>query len=84
MADLDRLAALQAENARLIALLESHGIEWRRPPAPEQRHDEGVRDRTFADHSNSRNLRRPLRANIQRRGEEAARNAAKERTLVHH
>jgi hypothetical protein len=25
------LAALQAENARLIALLESHGIQWRRP-----------------------------------------------------
>ena len=28
----DPLAALQAENARLIALLESHGIEWRLPP----------------------------------------------------
>ena len=27
------LAALQAENARLIALLESHGIQWR-PPQP--------------------------------------------------
>ncbi len=33
MAELDPLGALQAENARLIALLESHGIEWR-PPAP--------------------------------------------------
>jgi superfamily II DNA or RNA helicase len=27
----DTLAALQAENARLIALLENHGIEWQRP-----------------------------------------------------
>lgn len=29
MADRDELAALRAENTRLIALLESHGIEWR-------------------------------------------------------
>ena len=29
----DELAALQAENARLIALLESHDIQWR-PPQP--------------------------------------------------
>jgi hypothetical protein len=29
MADHDELTALQAENARLIALLEAHGIEWR-------------------------------------------------------
>jgi len=29
----DELTRLQAENARLIALLESHGIPWRRPPA---------------------------------------------------
>lgn len=29
MADRDKLAALRAENTRLIALLESHGIEWR-------------------------------------------------------
>jgi hypothetical protein len=28
------LAAIQAENAPLIALLESHGIEWRLPPQP--------------------------------------------------
>lgn len=28
------LAALQAENARLIALLEFHGIPWRLPPEP--------------------------------------------------
>lgn len=28
----DVLANLKAENARLIALLESHGIEWRLPP----------------------------------------------------
>ncbi|CAG2161330.1 hypothetical protein [Cupriavidus numazuensis] len=34
MADHDALAALQAENARLIALLESHGIDWRLPPTP--------------------------------------------------
>lgn len=27
------LTALQAENARLVALLEAHGIEWRPPPA---------------------------------------------------
>jgi len=28
------LKVLQAENARLIALLESHGIEWQVPPQP--------------------------------------------------
>ncbi len=28
------LKALQGENARLIALLEDHGIEWRLPPEP--------------------------------------------------
>lgn len=31
MADRDALIALRAENARLIALLESHGIDWRPP-----------------------------------------------------
>ncbi|WP_291012066.1 DEAD/DEAH box helicase family protein [Hydrogenophaga sp.] len=30
-------AALRAENARLVALLESHGIEWRTPPLPDAR-----------------------------------------------
>jgi superfamily II DNA or RNA helicase len=35
MADHDRKATLQAENALLIALLESYGIEWRLPPSPE-------------------------------------------------
>jgi superfamily II DNA or RNA helicase len=30
MPDHDSLAALQAENVRLIALLEAHGIDWRR------------------------------------------------------
>lgn len=30
----DALVALEDENARLIALLEVHGIEWRRPPLP--------------------------------------------------
>ncbi len=29
--DNDPLSILQAENARLIALLESHGIDWRSP-----------------------------------------------------
>jgi hypothetical protein len=32
MIERDQLAALQAENARLIALLEAHCIEWRLPP----------------------------------------------------
>lgn len=30
----DELTRLRAENARLIALLESHGIDWRHDPAP--------------------------------------------------
>ena len=34
MPDHTDLAALKAENARLIALLEAHGIDWRRTPAP--------------------------------------------------
>lgn len=34
MADDNTIASLQAENARLIALLESHGIDWRLPSAP--------------------------------------------------
>ena len=32
---MDELAALQIENARLITLLESHGINWRLLPEPE-------------------------------------------------
>lgn len=32
--EIDLLVALKAENTRLIALLESHGIEWRLPPEP--------------------------------------------------
>ncbi len=32
MAESDALATLRAENARLIALLQAHGIEWRSPP----------------------------------------------------
>ena len=32
----DLLEHLRAENARLIALLESHGIEWRLPDEPSQ------------------------------------------------
>ena len=34
MSERDQLAALQGENARLIALLDGHGIEWRLPPEP--------------------------------------------------
>lgn len=34
MADHDELRALRAENGRLIALLESHGIEWRAQQRP--------------------------------------------------
>jgi hypothetical protein len=34
MIESDQLAALQAENVRLIALLEGHGIEWRLTPQP--------------------------------------------------
>ena len=32
--ELNDLHALRAENARLVSLLESHGIEWRLPPPP--------------------------------------------------
>jgi hypothetical protein len=32
----DQLAALQAEDERLAALLESHGITWRQPAVPDQ------------------------------------------------
>ncbi|MEQ1591723.1 MAG: DEAD/DEAH box helicase family protein [Thiobacillaceae bacterium] len=34
MIERELLAALQAENARLVALLEDHAIEWRLPPEP--------------------------------------------------
>lgn len=34
MADHDAFAAVQAENSRLIGLLEPHGIDWRLPPEP--------------------------------------------------
>jgi hypothetical protein len=30
----DELTRLRTENARLIALLESHGIDWQHDPAP--------------------------------------------------
>lgn len=33
MTDQEAIAALQAENARLVALLEAHGIAWRAPRA---------------------------------------------------
>ncbi len=33
MTEREAFAALQAENARLVALLESHGIAWHAPPA---------------------------------------------------
>jgi superfamily II DNA or RNA helicase len=39
------LAALQAENARLVALLESHGIEWRMQSEPVQASQEGETSR---------------------------------------
>lgn len=32
MTDVDALAMLRAENARLTALLDAHGIAWRLPP----------------------------------------------------
>ena len=34
MTERDQSAALHAENTRLIALLDRHGIEWRLPPEP--------------------------------------------------
>ena len=34
MIERDQVAALHAENARLIAVLEAHGIDWRLPPEP--------------------------------------------------
>jgi hypothetical protein len=40
MTERDRLAALQAENERLAALLDSHGIHWRQPSSPQP----GVRE----------------------------------------
>ena len=33
MAESDAFAALQSENARLAALLDAHGIDWRLPPS---------------------------------------------------
>lgn len=35
MSEHHTFSELQAENARLVALLESHGIEWRTPPLPD-------------------------------------------------
>lgn len=35
-AELDSLAALQAENVRLVALLAAHGIDWRLPSSAVQ------------------------------------------------
>jgi len=45
MSGRDELSALLAENARLIALLESHGIEWRQsqPAAAVEREPEPSR-----------------------------------------
>ena len=37
MTEREAIAALQAENARLVALLELRGIEWRTPPSPVSR-----------------------------------------------
>ena len=36
MTEREAFAALQAENVRLVALLESHGIAWRATPAAAQ------------------------------------------------
>ncbi len=36
MTEREAFAALQAENVRLVALLESHGIAWRATPAASQ------------------------------------------------
>ncbi|MCK9367204.1 MAG: DEAD/DEAH box helicase family protein [Metallibacterium scheffleri] len=50
MVEPDSMAALQAENARLIALLESRGIDWRLPtkPAPSVQEPEPSRLSTQA------------------------------------
>ena len=45
MTDPSVLAALQAENTRLIALLDAHGIAWRRPQSPADGSQEGERSR---------------------------------------
>lgn len=42
MSEHDSVAALQAENARLIALLEAHGIDWRAAPDSEPPASESV------------------------------------------
>lgn len=34
MINQDALAALQAENIRLIKRLETHNLQWRLPPSP--------------------------------------------------
>lgn len=34
MADLESIAKLRAENARMVALLDAHKIDWRLPPDP--------------------------------------------------
>ena len=38
MVDHELLSKLQAENARLVALLETHGIVWQPPPNPAALH----------------------------------------------
>lgn len=48
----DTLTALQAENARLIALLEVHGIKWRLPPPPART----LREPESSKHSTSEKL----------------------------
>ena len=44
MRDLDEIAVLRSENARLIALLEAHGIEWRQ--SPESRRTESEQEQS--------------------------------------
>ena len=52
MTERDRLAALQAENERLAALLDSHGIQWRQPPSPQP----GVREPESTNLSTGRRI----------------------------
>jgi len=37
MSETEKLAELQTENARLVALLEAHGIEWHPRPSTDDR-----------------------------------------------
>ena len=47
--DVEQLAALRAENARLEALLEAHGVEWRVPQPPVAVSQENIPSRLTTD-----------------------------------